>query len=446
VLPLVVIVGAPNVGKSTLFNRLVAGRRAIVTDEPGVTRDRLYGVVRARERPFRVVDTGGLLPHEDVPYAREIEQQADTALAEAHCILLVVDARAGATAVDRELAATLRRRDRPLILVANKIDSEKQEALPTELHDLGLGTPIAVSAEHDRGISELLDAIEALLPDVSDEVDPESDQLPIRVAIVGRPNVGKSSMLNRIVGEDRAVVSPLAGTTRDAVDTLLTLDNRLYQLIDTAGIRRRGRVQLRVERFSVARAQRNIERCDVAILVLDGSEEFAAQDAHIAGYVRDAFKPMLVAVNKWDLVEEREKAAKHWEDRLQTRLKFLKETPLLLVSAKSGQRVARILDEVDRLHAAASISVGTPQLNRFLRDGTGTIASGVGRDAVRVYYMTQTGVRPPTFALFCNDPRHVHFSYRRRLENALRRQFGFGAAPLRLDFRRRTRSPPGGPD
>jgi GTP-binding protein len=251
--------------------------------------------------------------------------------------------------------------------------------------------------------------------------------------------VGKSSLLNRLVGEERAVVSELPGTTRDPIDTWLEIDDRRYRLIDTAGIRRGGRVQLRVERFSVTRARRNIERCDVAVLVLDGSREFAAQDAHIAGYVRDAFKPMVVAVNKWDLVEQREDAAKRWADRILTRLKFAKEVPLMLVSARSGQRVTKILDHVDALHAAAGITVPTVELNRWLQEevAPATRRAPARGDLLRLYYVTQTGIRPPTFAFFCNDPRRVHFSLRRQLDNSLRRRFAFSGAPLRLEFRPR---------
>jgi GTP-binding protein len=440
-LPLVTIVGAPNVGKSTLFNRLVGRRRAIVTNEPGATRDRLYGVVRTSGRPFRLVDTGGLIPDAvDVPYAREIERQAEAALEDSAVILFVVDARAGATAVDRDLGRMLRRRNKPLLLVANKIDSEAQEALLGELHDFGLGAPLPMSAEHGRGQAELLERIGALLERIHEAPPPaEAEGTGVRVAIVGRPNVGKSSLLNRLVGEERAVVSELPGTTRDPIDTWLEIGDRRYCLIDTAGIRRRGRVKLRVERFSVTRARRNIERCDVAVLVLDGSREFAAQDAHIAGYVRDAFKPMVVAVNKWDLVERREDAAKRWADRIRTRMKFAKEVPLMLVSARSGQRVTKILDHVDALHSAAGITVPTVELNRWLQEEVAptTRRAPARGDLLRLYYVTQTGIRPPTFVFFCNDPRRVHFSLRRQLENSLRRRFAFSGAPLRLGFRAR---------
>jgi GTP-binding protein len=438
-LPLIAIVGAPNVGKSTLFNRLVGRRRAIVTDEPGVTRDRLYGEVRRDGLRFRLVDTGGLTPRTAAPFAQEIAEQAEAALEEALGMLFVVDARAGATAVDLELAQMLRRRSIPVMLVANKADGERIDIAAQELCELGLGDPVPVSAEHGRGIDTLLARVaEWIDRDTAPSPSPESGDAPLRVAIVGRPNVGKSSLLNRLVGEERAVVSDVPGTTRDAVDTLLEIAERRYCLIDTAGIRRRGKPRHVAERFSVIRARQNIERCDVVVLVLDASQELAAQDAHIAGYVLDAYKPMVVAVNKWDLIEEREAAAKEWLERVRHRLKFAKQVPLLLLSAKTGQRVTRLLDIVDEVRAAAGLRVSTVDLNRWLEEARGrdgsTAAQGQG---FRLFYATQTGVHPPSFLMFCNDPRRAHFSVRRHLENSLRDHFGFGPAPIRLEFRRR---------
>jgi GTP-binding protein len=448
--PLVAIVGAPNIGKSTLFNRLVGWRKAIVTDEPGVTRDRNYGDVRDVPRPFRLVDTGGLTPNTAAPFAREIEAQADAAMDEAACILFVVDARSGATAVDRDVAEHLRRRSVPVLLVANKVDSDKQESAVWELHELGLGDPIPVSAEHGRGVDRLLDAIEEVLGPQGpgdaerlaedDEAGDDEEEGPVRIALVGRPNVGKSSILNRLFGADRVVVSDVAGTTRDSVDTLLERDGRTYLLVDTAGIRRRGKTRLAAEATSVMMARRSMERCHVAVLVLDATQPFAAQDAHIAGYARDAWRPLVVAVNKWDLVDGREEAAKAWLETVRDRLRFVHEAPMLLVSAKSGQRVTRILDEADACHRAASIRVPTPALNRWLQDVARAERSAPARGrSIRLFYAAQTGVRPPRFALFCNDPAHVHFSLERHLVNGLRERFGFGPAPIRLDFRRRTR-------
>ena len=436
--PLVAIVGAPNVGKSTLFNRLVRERRAIVTDEPGVTRDRLYGELELGGRRIRIVDTGGLAPGLEQPFAEEIARQAERAMDEASCLLLVVDGRAGATALDRELAAHLRRRGVPIVLVANKLDTPSLAALAHELFDLGLGEPQPVSAEHGLGIDALIERLEAVL-ELEGRPAPEAPAegpRPLAVAIVGRPNVGKSSLLNRLVGEERAMVSEVPGTTRDSVDTLIEVGSRSYRLIDTAGIRRRGRAISRAERSSVARAHRNIERCDVAVLVLDATEPFGAQDAHIAGYVAAGFKPLIVALNKWDLVAERESQARQRTEEVRARLRFAKQAPLLLISARTGQRVARIFGLASELHEAAGIRVATPEVNRMLQE-LGLAAGEPGPAGPRLYYATQTGIHPPSFVVFCNDPRRVHFSLRRRLENSLRERFAFDGAPIRLSFRAR---------
>ena len=435
--PLVAIIGAPNVGKSTLFNRMVGRRHAIVTDKPGVTRDRLYAEVDRDPLRCRLVDTGGLTPNTAAPFAEEIMQQAAAAIAEASILIFVVDARSGPTAIDRDVATLLRKSDLPIVLVANKIDGERQDALVHELHELGLGEPLAVSAEHGRGMDELYDRLEAVLEGVPAVSEADETDRPLRVAIVGRPNVGKSSLLNRLVGEQRVMVSDIPGTTRDAIDTLLTLDERRYLLIDTAGIRRPGRVRERVERFSVLRAKANIDRCDVVVLVLDAEQRIAAQDTHIAGYVHDAARPMVVAVNKWDLIEDREKQAKNWEKDVRQRLRFAKQVPMLLISALTGQRALNVLERVDEVYASAGLRIRTTELNRWLERAAAT-QKRAGKQAFRVYYVTQTGVHPPRFAIFCNDPNKIHFSVQRYLENSLREKFGFGASPIRLQFRPRT--------
>jgi GTP-binding protein len=437
--PLVVIVGTPNVGKSTLFNRLVRRRTTIVTDEPGVTRDRVYGVVADAPIPFRVVDTGGLTPDESAPFAREIMQQADAAMKEAAIILFVVDARAGATAVDREVCDLLRRKGTPLLLVANKIDSPKVAGLAHDLFDLGLGEPLPVSSEHALGIEELLDRIAEILGEAPEQdVIEQPEESPLSVAIVGRPNVGKSSLLNKQVGEERVMVSDVPGTTRDSVDSLLSLGERRYRLIDTAGIRKRGKSRMNAERFSVVRARQNIERCDVAILVLDAEAGFAAQDAHIGGFIDDAYRPMVIAVNKWDLMTDREKAAKHWEELVRRKLKFAKQAPIILISAKTGQRVIKILDRLDELHLSSGRKISTPVLNNWLREvaahKTGNVAGG---RSLRLFYATQAGVHPPRFLIFCNDRRLLHFSFKRYLVNTLRERFGYEGVPIRMDFRSR---------
>lgn len=432
--PLVAIVGAPNVGKSTLFNRLVGRRRAIVTDEPGVTRDRLYGEVRDVAHPFRLVDTGGLMPGEAAPLAREVERQAQAALDEASVVLFVVDARAGATGLDHDLASMLLRRGCRPLLVANKVDSIAADTRVVELHALGCGPPVEISAEHGLGVTELVEQIEELLPTDSDADESEP---ALRLAIVGRPNVGKSSLVNRLLGQDRVLVSDIPGTTRDATDTLLEVGDRRYLLIDTAGLRRPGRVRHIVERHSVRRARQNIDRCDAAVLMLDAAEELAAQDAHIAGYVDDAAKPMVVVVNKWDLIEERADAVRQWEERVRYRLRFIHEAPIVFASALSGQRVLKILDRIDEVYAAAGTRVPTQQLNRWLQTHPASATSIDHGPGLRLFYATQIGVHPPRFVLFCNDPKRAHFSVRRQLENGLRENFGLGPAPIRLQFRGR---------
>ncbi len=443
--PLVAIVGIPNVGKSTLFNRLVGRRQAIVSDEPGVTRDRLYAEVRSAAIPFRLVDMGGLTPAGDAPLSRQMQRQADHALAEARAILFVVDARAGLTAADRDVASRLRRTSLPVIVVANKIDVPALESLTAELHELGFGEPVPVSAEHGLGMDGLLDAVERALrggldAGAGDENgDEEAAASPlVRVSIIGRPNVGKSSILNRLLGEERALVSEIPGTTRDAVDTLLEREGRRYLLVDTAGLRRRGKVRAAADSLSEMRARKSIERADVAILVLDAEEGFVAQDAHIAGYAMESSKPIVIAVNKWDRLEHREEAAKAWEADVRQRLRFTAGVPVAFISALTGQRVSRLLALVDEVHGQGGLRVATPELNRWLQEVAKAERSAPARGkSVRLFYAAQTGVHPPRFLLFCNDARHVHFSLRRHLEKSLRERFGFGCVPLHLQFRSR---------
>ncbi len=437
--PIVAIVGAPNVGKSTLFNRLVGRRRAIVGDEPGVTRDRLYGEVEDVPTPFRLVDTGGLMPDGDAPYAAEIERQVRAAISEAACLVFVVDAVGGLTAVDRDVAGILRRSGRPVVLAANKIDTPKAEPHIHSLYELGLGDPVGVSAEHGLGADDLLDRIEAALSDrpgvaVPDAapVDPE-----IRLALVGRPNVGKSSILNRLAGEERAVVSEVPGTTRDAIDTLVVAEGLRYRVIDTAGMRPKFRTGPVVERVAVDHARRSIAQSDIVILVLDGTVPISTQDAHIAGLVLDSRKPLVVAVNKWDLVSEREESVGRIEDEIHERLAFARRMPIVFLSALTGQRVTRLLALAATLHAAAGLRIATPELNRWLREVCGPDIEVSGRGSLRVYYAAQIGVHPPRFVVFCNDPKRASHSFRRHLESSLRERFGLVDVPVRLVFRGR---------
>jgi len=438
--PLVAIVGAPNVGKSTLFNRLVGKRRAIVTDEPGVTRDRLYGEVRHDAHAFRLVDTGGMTLSEELPLAAQVERQAEVAVAEAALVLFVVDGRAGATALDEDLVARLRRGGCRLLLVANKVDAAESKTRVHELYALGLGAALEVSAEHGRGVEELLEAVVARLPE-SPASDPEDRRLS--VAVVGRPNVGKSSLVNRLLGEERVLVSSRPGTTRDAIDTLLEVGDRRYRLVDTAGLRRPGRIRQVAERFSAQRARQNIERCDVAVLLLDATEEITAQDTHVAGYIFDALRPMVVVVNKWDLVLSKEEAVGRWEERVRRRLRFTHGAPLVFASAESGQRVLKVLDRVEEVYAAAGIRVSTQQLNRWLQTHPASAMRSSARGpGFRMFYATQTGIHQPSFLVFCNDPARAHFSTRRQIENGLRESFGFGPVPIQLKFRGRREARP----
>jgi GTP-binding protein len=437
--PVVAIVGAPNVGKSTLFNRLVGMRRSIVTDEPGVTRDRVYGEVRDADPPFRLVDTGGLAIRLEAPFDRGIEEQVLAALDEAEAVLFVVDLRAGITALDRDIAQLLRRRARPVIPVANKVDGPSLEPLVPDLYSLGLGDPVGVSAEHGLGIDDLLDRLGDILGAVPHSDAGDDEAHVVGIALVGRPNVGKSSLLNRVLGEDRVMVSEIPGTTRDVVDTLVSREDRRYRLLDTAGIRRRGRVEATAEVLSVAVARNSIRRADVVVLVLDGSEELASQDAHIAGYAHEAARPLVVVINKWDRVADREEAAKRWRETIRERLSFARHAPLVFTSALTGQRADKFLEHADALYDKAGLRVPTPELNRWLEAVARKEQASPARGrSVKLLYATQVGVRPPSFVLFCNHPRRVHFSLRRFLENSLRDRFGFDGAPIRLRFRKRS--------
>lgn len=444
--PILVIVGAPNVGKSRLFNRLVGRHRAIVTDEPGATRDRLCSRVEHAGLVFDLVDTGGLASAGTLPLADGVGRQVEAALAEAAAVLFVVDVRAGPTAADRAIADRLRRIGLPVVLVANKVDDAGTEPAALAFHALGLGEPVPVSAEHGRGLVELLEAIERLpvLGERRSAVAPDEATQPVRLALVGRPNVGKSSLVNRLAGEDRVLVAETPGTTRDAVDVLVVRDGRRWLLVDTAGLRRPGRVRERAEAAALAAARRAIARANVVALVLDAVEGIVAQDTRIAGAAFDADRPLLFVVNKWDLVADRAQAARRWATAVRERFRFAAEAPLLYTSARTGQRVTRILDAAAQLHEAAGRRIGTAELNRWLRREAERERSGpAGGGSVNLLYAAQLGVHPPRFVVFCSDPRRIHFSLRRRLIRSLQERFGFRAVPLRLTFRgRRRRQPP----
>lgn len=428
---MVAIVGRPNVGKSTLFNRLVGGRIAIVEDVPGVTRDRLYHDTDWQGYEFTLVDTGGIT---DKPEGLETEvrKQAEQALSEADVILFLVDAREGLTADDFAIADILRRAERPVILVANKVDNFEDLSILQEFYRLGLGDPFPISAAHGLNIGELLDKIVELLPR---KIEEESRQ-GTRVAIVGRPNVGKSSLVNRLLGEERVIVSEIPGTTRDAIDTYFRRGDKEYILIDTAGIRRRSRILETTERYSVQRAFKAIDRADVVLLVLDATEGVTEQDKKIAGYGHQRGKGAIIVVNKWDLIPKDSHTLDHYRKGVLQELYFMDYAPVLFISALTGQRVHQVLPTVDEVIAQARHRVSTGLLNSVIQESVLlTPPPTVKGRAAKIYYATQVDVQPPTFVFFVNDPEAIHFSYRRYLENQLRQAFGFQGTPLRLIFR-----------
>ncbi|HEX7956844.1 MAG TPA: ribosome biogenesis GTPase Der [Pyrinomonadaceae bacterium] len=445
-LPLVAVVGRPNVGKSTLFNRLVGERRSIVGDEPGITRDRIYGEAEWTGRRFSLVDTGGIVPDETAVIPANIFRQAGFAIDEAVALLWVVDARAGATPLDEELSRLLRSTGKTVLVVANKVDAAKLEALAGEFHRFGFDDVLPVSAENGDGVAELLDALVECLPKPEaaegvDEEDAEGRPGEVRLAIVGRPNVGKSSILNRLIGEERVIVSPVAGTTRDAVDTVLEADGRIFRLVDTAGIRRKGKTEEMAEKLSVVMARRSLERADVAVVVIDAVEGVTALDANIAGYALDAGCSIILAVNKWDAVPGKDNhSVSEFERDLRFKMKFLEWAPVVTISALKGQRVERLLPLALRANEARNRRVPTSQLNTFYER---VMASGRapttpapvkgGQSRLHVQYITQVGVRPPTFLLFTAGGRPgLHFSFERFLQNRLREEFDFFATPLRI--------------
>lgn len=432
--PVVAIVGRPNVGKSTLFNRLVGARKAIVEDIPGTTRDRLYGEAEWRDQTFTVIDTGGLEPEAEEGYPALIREQVEVALAEADAVIFVVDATVGVTHVDAEIAEMLRRGDRPVLLVANKADNEARREAALEFFELGLGEPMPVSAYHGLGVREVQDRLLEVLPAAPAAAPAEQ----LRLAIVGRPNVGKSSIVNAILGQERVIVSEVPGTTRDVVDTPFVFKEHPMLLIDTAGIRRPGKVERGVEKYSVMRAREAIERCDIAVLVIDATQKVAAQDLHIAGYVADAYKGLIVAVNKWDLVEDTEENRKEFANRVLGRLRFTPWAPLAFVSARTGLNIEGLLDLALEVAENRATRVPTSEVNAVLREAVAAHPPpSPAKRPVRIKFATQAEVNPPTFVFFANDASLIHFSYRRYLENALRRRFGFEGTAIKLIFRSR---------
>jgi GTP-binding protein len=428
----VAIVGRANVGKSTLFNRLAGGSVAIVEDLPGTTRDRVFADVSWQDREVTLVDTGGLELMPGSSLAQKVKDQAEAAIAEADVIIFMVDVRDGVIAADREIADLLRGCDKPVVLAANKADNVKLESQIADFYQLGVGAPLAISAQHGRGINELWQAVTQILPEPSiGFVDSDRPKL----AIVGRPNVGKSMLLNAIVGEERAIVDQTPGTTRDAVDTVFNHQGQELLLIDTAGIRRRGRSSVGVEYYSLIRALRAINRCDVALLVTDATEFITAQDVHIAGYIKQAGKGMVLVVNKWDLVSEQPKEA--YAQQIQQRLKFMAHVPVLYVSAKFRSGINEIIVRALEVMQERQKQLPDQVVDKFIKEAV--MAHTRPRKGLRqleVIRAYQAGINPPSFALLVNDPELVHFSYQRYLENKLRQTFGFSGTSLRLLFKK----------
>ena len=476
--PTIAIVGRPNVGKSTLFNRIVGSRRAIVGDEPGITRDRLYGEAHFRGHRLRIVDTCGIEPDEKDFIPAEIFRQAKVALEEADAIILVVDGRSELTAPDLDLARLLIRGGKPLFLAVNKIDSEKQQSLTDEFHRLGIRKIFPVSAEHGRGVDDVLEAVfEALKletlheeTDESDAVEPEAadhgeetqddgqavpEPKEIKVAIIGHPNVGKSTLLNQLTGADRAIVSPIAGTTRDSIDEVIQYKGRKIRFVDTAGIRRKGKTRLMAEKLSVVMARKNIEDADIVLFMVDATEGASGLDANIAGYAHESGRSVIILVNKWDLVASGEKRAVSqsktariqdakrpqdralYEERLRYGLKFLAYAPVLFLSAHTGKGTEKILPLIEKVAAERRKRITTGEMNRFLRTVDFDRASVPVSKRVKIKYMTQAGVAPPTFVLFTDRPVKLHFSYQRFLENQIRAAFGFIGSPIWIKNRAR---------
>lgn len=437
--PVIALVGRPNVGKSALFNRLVGRRVAIVQDEPGVTRDRIHGECEWRGRVATVIDTGGIDTRLDDDIPTQSRRQADVALEAADVIVLVVDGREGLTALDTDVADLLRSRAKPVFIAVNKVDNPAttQQMEIYDFYALGLGEPIAVSAEHGRNIGTLLDRVFDALPETE---APAEGLEPIRVAIIGRPNVGKSSLVNALVGEERSIVSDTPGTTRDVIDIQLTKGDTPFILLDTAGMRRRSRVDSSVEHYSVVRAVQAIERCDVAIVVLDATEPLAEQDKRVIGLAHEAGKAIVLIVNKWDLVDKTGGTMAQFERRYRQELSFVHYAPFLFISALTGRRVERVLEAAEVVANNAALRIGTGAFNEMLRDALSFRPPPSDKGIQpKIYYGFQASVKPPEFVLFCNYPKQLHFSYLRYLENRVRAAFGFGGTPVRFRLRERQR-------
>ena len=427
--------GRPNVGKSTLFNRLIGSRKAIVRDTPGVTRDRNHGTCEFGGWRATVIDTGGLDPTSEEPLTAQVRKQVLAAIAEADALVFVVDGREGLTPLDQETARLLRRVAKPVVVAVNKIDAKANEAAAAEIYGLGMEPVLLVSAEHGRGVAELIEALAMRLPSPPSGADEEPG--PIRIAVVGRPNVGKSSLVNAIAGQDRVVVHSEPGTTRDAVDTLVTVEGRPYVLVDTAGLRRKGRTEGALDKLSAVMARRSLERADLALVVLDAAEGVTTQDARIAGYAEAAGRAVVLVVNKWDLVGTADRAPEIVR-ALRERLPFLTHAPVVFTSARAGTGLRELFETIDRVALDYAKEISTGELNRVLTAAVERRPpAGFHGKTLKIFYGTQTATRPPTFLLFVNDPAALHFSYERYLVSALRERFGLAGCAVRLRLRRR---------
>lgn len=450
--PLVALVGRPNVGKSTLFNRLVGERMAVTNEIPGTTRDRIQSTFDWQGITFNVVDTGGIevyqpkgtrdtapLAEGSAEFVSQIRSQALLAVEEADVIILVVDAEQGITAADEEIAEILRRTRKPVLVAANKADHHKHVDNAVEFYALGLGEQVhAISAIHGLGVGDLLDGVVDSLSDVSDLTIEDEDDDRLKIAIVGRPNVGKSSLLNKLLGEDRAIVSDIAGTTRDAIDTEIQFHGESVVLIDTAGIRRRGRIEPGVEKFSVVRSMKAIDRADVVLLLIDATQGITEQDQHIGGYVMEAGRSIILIVNKWDAVEKDSQTAIEFERSLRTKFDFLPNPPILFISALTGQRIHQVLETAHRVWEGRHFRIPTSELNRVLRDAMQRHTPPIrGTRRLKIMYASQVAIDPPVMLFHVNDPRLVHFTYKRYLENRIREEYAFEGTPIRMSFRPR---------
>jgi GTP-binding protein len=433
--PIVALIGRPNSGKSTLFNRITRSTDALVDDFPGVTRDRHFGDASWNEVEFTLIDTGGFSYDHKDPFSEKIRDQVQIAISDADIVVMLLDGKYGLSPFDRDMVQLLRKHKKPIFYTVNKIDGENKEAELPEFYALGVDTLYPISAAHGYGVSDFLDMLVAVLPE--GESQKEDDQ--INVAVVGRPNAGKSSLINRILGEDRLVVSDIPGTTRDAVDSLVKIDNNTYIMVDTAGIRRKSKVSMKLEKFSIIKALRSLDRCDVALIIIDAKEGITEQDIRVAGYAHNRGCGILFLLNKWDLVEKDHQTLNQYQKRLRDMAKFVNFAPILTISALTGLRVRRIFKRVDEIHHQYTTRISTGHVNRIVENAVRRTEPSLYKGKrIKFYYVTQASTKPPTFVCFANYPHAVHFSYQRYLVNQIRMETGLSKTPLRLWFRQRS--------